>query len=134
MVVTAFENEAENPLGVFGAQREKKKDESRQAMFSIRNLLNLLGVVMLMLMACSVAGLEVDGGNEDLIGLGEGAEGSPSPLLNPTLILSHCINDFVSLPPLALTCVEKRRRKKIIEKKKKERKSEEGRLMRRGGG
>ena len=52
-----------------------------------------------MLVALSVSGLEVDGGKKDLIGLGEGAEGSPSPLLNPTLTLSHCINEFISPPP-----------------------------------
>ena len=67
-------------------------------MFAFRVFLNLLGVAFVMLMACSAFGLEVDGGKKDLIGLEEGAEGSPSPLLNPTLILSHCINDFVPPP------------------------------------
>ena len=95
--------------------------------------LNLLGVAFVMLMACSASGLEVDGGKKDLIGLGEGAEGSPSPLLNPTLTLFHLTNDFLFPTPLALTHVEKRKRKKNIEKRKKEGKNEERRLMRRGG-
>ena len=102
-------------------------------MFIFRTFANLIGVAIFLMMALSISGLEVDGRNRCLIGLGERAEGSPSPLLNPTLTLCHFINDFVSPPLSALTRVEKRRRKKFIEKKKKERKNEEGRLIRRGG-
>ena len=100
MVVTTFENEAENPLGVFGAKerREKERRDPRQAMFRFRILLNILGVTMLLLMACSVFGLEVEGGREYLIGLGEGAEGSPFPLLNPTFTLIHFTNEFIPPP------------------------------------
>ena len=70
-------------------------------MLLFRNLLNFVGVAMLMLMACSVFGLEVEEGKRDLIGLGEGAEGSPSPLLNPTLTITHFANEFICLPPLS---------------------------------
>ena len=66
---------------------------------STQILANVLGVAMLMLLALSVSGLEVEEGKRDLIGLGDGAEGSPSPLFNPTLTLSHFTNEFVS-PPL----------------------------------
>ena len=69
-------------------------------MFRFRILLNVLGVAFVMLLACSVAGLEVEEGKRDLIGLGEGAEGSPSPLLNPTLTLTHFANEFIC-PPLS---------------------------------
>ena len=69
-------------------------------MFAFRSLLNVLGVVFLLTMTSSISGFEVEEGRWDLIGLGEGAEGSPSSLLNPILTLIHFTNKFV-LPPFS---------------------------------
>ena len=54
-------------------------------MFAIRILLNVVGVMLLMMLASSVYDFEVDEERGDLISLGEGADGSPS--LSSTLPL-----------------------------------------------
>ena len=84
----------------FSEREKREKKDQRQAMFAFRVFLNLLGVTLVLMAVSMVSGLEVEEGERDLIGLGEGTESSPSPLLNPTLTLTHFANEFIC-PPLS---------------------------------
>ena len=67
----------------------------KSTIFTFRILFTVIGVLVLMMMASLVSGFEVEEGRRDLIGLGEGVEGSLSPLLNPTLTLFHLTHGFM---------------------------------------
>ena len=104
----------------FSERERKVRDVIKTTMFSIQVSTHFLGVTILMLLSFSISGFEVEGGRKDLIGLGEGAEGSPSPLLNPTFTLCHLINEFIP-PPFSANL---RREEKEKEEYGEERESE----------